>query len=225
MSDGIDTNRPIDQATETMHSGTGTAYIIKRISWPAIFAGTLVALGTELLFIAFGFFVGLRMVNPGQANPFGGVNAWSLVWYLVTSFAALFVGGWVAARLSGNPYKGSGMLHGIVTWGLATVTGFTFLTMLFGNLIGASVGLLRSAALASVAAVQGAGPGEAARLQDQAAQALQGMNVPPGQIAGNIAHQLSGVFLLLWVGILIAAAASLLGGWLGRPKVTSTTQI
>ena len=225
MSDGIETNRPFDQTTETLHSGTGTAYIIKRVSWPAIFAGTLVALGTELMLIAFGFFVGLRMVNPAQPNPFGGVNTWSLAWYLVTSFVALFVGGWVASRLSGNPYKGSGMLHGIVTWGLATVAGFMFLMMFFGNLIGASVNLLRTAALASVAAVQGAGPGEAARLQDQAAQALQGMNVPPGQIAGTVADQLSGLFLLLWVGILVAAGASLLGGWLGRPKVTTTTQI
>ncbi len=223
MSDGMETNRPIEQATETMHAGTGTAYIIKRISWPAIFAGTLVALGTELLFIAFGFFVGLRMVNPGQPNPFSGVNAWSLIWYLVTSFCALFCGGWVAARLSGNPYRGAGMLHGIVTWGLATVSGFAFLTMLFGNLIGASVGLLRSAALASVAAAQTAGPGEAARMQEQAAQALQGMNVPPQQLAGSVAHQLSGLFLLLWIGVLIAAGASLLGGWLGRPRVTTPT--
>ena len=117
------------------------------------------------------------------------------------------------------------MLHGIVTWGLATVTGFVFLTMLFGNLIGASVGLLRSAALASVAAVQGGGQGEAARLQDQAAQAIQNMNIPPAQIAGNVANQLSGLFLLLWVGILVAAGAALLGGLVGRPKVTTTTRV
>lgn len=224
MSDGIELNRPSDQATETLHTGGGTAYIIKRVSWPAIFAGTLVALGTELLFIAFGFFIGLRMVNPGEPNPFGGVGMWSLTWYFVTSFCALFAGAWVASRLSGNPYKGSGMLHGIVTWGLATVTGFVFMSMLFGNLIGASVGLLRSAALASAATMQGGGQGEAARLQDQAAQALQNMNVPPAQIAGNVADQLSALFLLLWVGILVAAAAALLGGWLGRPKVATTTR-
>ena len=224
MSDGIELNRPTDQTTETLHTGTGAAYVIKRVSWPAIFSGTLVALGTELLFIAFGFFVGLRMVDPGQPNPFGGVSMWSLTWYFVTSFCALFAGGWVASRLSGNPYRGSGMLHGIVTWGLATVTGFVFMMMLFGNLIGASVGLLRSAALASVAATQGGGQGEAARLQDQAAQAMQGMNIPPAQMAGNVANQLSGLFLLLWVGILVAAGAALLGGWLGRPRVTTTTR-
>lgn len=220
MSDGMELNRSSDQATETLHSGGGSAYIIKRISWPAIFSGTLVALSIELLLIAFGLFVGLRMVDPGQPNPFGAISAWSLVWYLITSFVALFIGAWVAARLSGNPYKGAGMLHGIVTWGLATVTGFAFLSVLFGNVIGASVGLLSSAATASATALQGGAQGEAARLQDQAAQALQGMQ--PAQVAGTVADQLSGMFLLLWVGIVIALIASLLGGWLGRPRVTTT---
>lgn len=208
----LESERQIGES-RTEVTDTGAA-LVKRISWPAILAGTLVALGIELMLVAFGFFVGLRMVDPAQANPFGGVARWSLAWYLVTSFIALFVGAWVAARLSGNPARGSGLTHGIVTWGLATVTGFAFLSAVFGNLIGTSVNLLRSAALASTAALQN--QGEASRLGEELGGALQNPQV--GQLAGNVADQLSLLFLLLWIGLLVAAAASLLGGWLGRPK-------
>lgn len=91
--------------------------ILRRISWPAIFSGTLVALATELLFAAFGLFIGFTLSNPS------GITAWSQAWYFVTAFCSLFAGGFVAARIGSN-MSGSGAMHGAVTWSLTTVATF-----------------------------------------------------------------------------------------------------
>src|SRR5262245_17719956 len=87
---------------------------VKRLSWGAIFAGVFAALAMEILFLLFGFFVGF-LLSPG------GAKAWAAIWYLITSFVSLYVGAWVASRLAGNTTRREGMLHGFITWGLATV--------------------------------------------------------------------------------------------------------
>ena len=40
--------------------------VTKRISWAAVFGGTLIALATELLFAAFGLFIGFTMSGGGR---------------------------------------------------------------------------------------------------------------------------------------------------------------
>lgn len=82
--------------------------IWRRISWPAVFSGTFVALATELLFAAFGLFIGFILSSPG------GIDTWAKIWYFVTAFVSLLTGAWVAARLSTNT-SGSGRIHGAVT--------------------------------------------------------------------------------------------------------------
>lgn len=124
------------------------------------FCGTLVALATELLFAAFGLFIGFAMSGGG-----GGISAWSQAWYFVTAFVALFVGAWVAARLGENT-PGSGRLHGAVTWGLTTTSTFAFAIWLFGSALNASVMDVRPAAAAAANSSQAAwmSAGEASTL-------------------------------------------------------------
>jgi hypothetical protein len=109
----------------------------KRISWPAVFGGTLVALATELLFGAFGLFIGFTMSR-------GAGLEWGKAWYFVTAFVALLIGGWVAARLSVNTY-GSGRLHGAVTWGLTTLATFMIAVWMSWGALSTSIAALRTA--------------------------------------------------------------------------------
>jgi hypothetical protein len=44
------------------------------------------------------------------------------VWALIAPLIALFVGGWVAARGSSIYTRGQGASHGLVMWGLTTVS-------------------------------------------------------------------------------------------------------
>jgi hypothetical protein len=161
--------------------------IFQRISWPAIFSGALVAFATEVLFAMFGFFVGFRL-SSGTA-----LVSWTTAWYLITSFCALFAGGWLAARLSGNPDKGSGRMHGLVTWGVTIFTTFVLILLLGWAAVN---GILMGARTAGPAAPSAPSP----------------QAVAVGQ------NQLSIASLIAFGGILLGALASLLGGAAGAPS-------
>ncbi|MCL5237856.1 MAG: hypothetical protein M1353_08420 [Nitrospirae bacterium] len=88
---------------------------LKRISWGAIFAGTIVALVIELTLSLLGMGIGLGVVNPAtETNPLGGVGTGAGIWLAVSTLISLFAGGWVASRLAGFPRSSTGILHGPV---------------------------------------------------------------------------------------------------------------
>lgn len=188
--------------------------VMKQISWAAVFAGVLVALAVEVLFLSFGMFIGFRMTP-------GGASVWSTIWYFIGAFFSLMAGGWVAGRLGGNPEHGK--VHGIVTWGLATVTTFVFLTTLSWGVVSQSVGLVRTAALATAQAAPTANrmvtPNEADRLQEEANTAINQAQQQAPFYAQWLGHDISNVALKLWIGFMIAACGALVGGAMGAPKV------
>jgi len=183
---------------------TGSASMrLKRISWPAVFAGVLVALGAEVLFLSFGSFIGF-ILGPG-----GGAVPWSYGWFWVSSFFCIGAGGWVAARLSGNPLHGR--LHGIVTWGLAVFTTFVFVTIVSWGMVTNTVRLATGAAMVTAQTMPPTTPNEANRLANQTS------NQAP-YVLSTIRHDVQDVSLAAWIGVLLAAFASIIGGGLGAPK-------
>ena len=181
-----------------LNDRTGTAsnnnlLVIKQISWAAVFAGCLVALAVEVLFLSFGFFIGFRLTP-------GGADAWSKIWYWIGCFFSLMAGGWVAARLSGNPVHGR--LHGLVAWGLTTVTTFSFLTLVSWGAVSQSIGLVRTAAVATAeAAPNTLPPNQADRLQNEANSAINQAERQAPYVAHTVAHDVSTVALVLWKGV------------------------
>jgi len=79
----------------------------------------MITLGLVGLFLLFGVFIGAA---------FGGLAIWTMIWYLVTMGAAFGFGAWCAARLSDASSREICGLHGLATWGLATLG-----TMLIGG--------------------------------------------------------------------------------------------
>jgi MFS family permease len=191
-----------EEINYTSSEGTVTGEVrpIKRISWPAIFAGTMVALGTEILFVLFGLAIAFIIRSPG------GVQAWSVAWYLITSIIALYVGGWVAARLSSNPDRRGAQLHGLVTWGLTMLTTFFFLASSAWDVLSTSANVLATAV--------GATP------QGQAAAAQM---PPPSTFADTIARSGWMLAFVLFGGVLLAAISSWVGGAAGKP--TTATRV
>jgi hypothetical protein len=159
--------------------------LARRVSWAAVFGGTLVALATELLFAAFGLFIGFTMSGGG------GISAWSQAWYFVTAFVALFLGAWVSARMAENTYA-SGRMHGAITWGLTTMSTFAFAIWLFGNALNASVMMVRPAVAATATSA-----------------------ATSAQPAGMLSGEASTLFLVIFGGILCGCVAALLGGGVG----------
>jgi hypothetical protein len=187
--------------------------ILKRVSWPAVFGGTLVALAVELLLLAWGLFIGFSLNSPG------GIKTWAEAWYFVTALVALFAGGWVAARLSTNT-AGPGWLHGFVTWGLTTVATFAFAIWVSYGLLGTTIAAVRTTVVAAEAGPPAtAAQGEASRLRNEAASVATPTQAQAAQVASRVAGVASSVSLVIFGGILLGAIASILGGGMVGRKI------
>ncbi|WP_299818506.1 hypothetical protein [uncultured Jannaschia sp.] len=95
---------------------------VRRVSWGAIFAGSVVTLALMILFTTFGIGIGAGMFDPQfEANPASGIGIGSAVYLLVSQLIALAAGGFIAGRLAGIPREISAMLHGASVWAVTTV--------------------------------------------------------------------------------------------------------
>ncbi len=110
---------------------------LKRVSWPAIFAGTLIMLVTLMMLSLLGIGIGLTSINPmEEMDPLQGIGTGTLIWWVISNLAAIFAGAYVAAKLTTLSYKLTGALHGILTWALYTLLSFWLMTTAVGGIIG-----------------------------------------------------------------------------------------
>lgn len=130
----IVTDRGIpDRAAEDAH-----AILANRVSWGGIFAGVALALTVQVLLSLLGIGVGIGSLNVHSVNN-PSASSFSMaggIWYVVTGIIAAFVGGVVAARLSGKTNVVAGALHGLTTWAFTTLLILYLLTSTVGSLAG-----------------------------------------------------------------------------------------
>ena len=116
---------------------------LRRVSWGAVFGGVALSLITQFLLSMLGIGIGVSTIDPAS----GGMPAASTfsisaaVWWTASGIIAAFVGGWVAARLSGA-LAASATLHGLVTWATTMLVVLYLLTTAVGALVGGAFGFL-----------------------------------------------------------------------------------
>jgi hypothetical protein len=115
------------------------------VSWGALFAGAIVALASWILLYAIGLAIGLSSVDPGDMSSAKVAGIGTGIYSLLSPLIALFCGGMVASRLAGLASHKDGALHGVVVWGLTTLAGLMVIGMLLQNIVGATIGLGKSA--------------------------------------------------------------------------------
>ena len=142
------------------------AHIHRRISWGAIFGGVVLVVVVQLLLSTLGAGIGLGTVNmnAGTTPDAGNLGMGAGIWWVISSCLALFCGGYVAAWLAGIEIRFDGALHGLVTWGIATLLTIYLLTSAIGGVIGGGF-----SALGSVTSAAGSGVSDAAKPLAQAA--------------------------------------------------------
>ena len=151
---------------------------LKRISWPAVFAGVILAMVIQLLLTLLGAAVGLGTLDPMQANGTPEASTFGTsagLWWVASSLISLFIAGSVASHLADVPTKVDGMLHGLLAWGLATLIATWLVTSTLGAVVagtGRLVGGVVSTAATGVATV-------AAPAATAAAQSVMGGGNPP----------------------------------------------
>jgi hypothetical protein len=97
----------------------------------------------QIMFTLLGAAIGFSTINPLQEqNPTEGLALGSGIWLLVSALISVWVGACVAGRLSGGPRRADGMLHGIVTWSVATFAAWYLLATATGALLGGAGALL-----------------------------------------------------------------------------------
>lgn len=127
---------------------------LPRISWGAIFAGSVLALVIYLVGGVLGSAIGASVVDPlGEQNPLAGFSYAAGAWVVVITVISLVVGGY----FSGRSAQTLGWLHGLLTWCLVTLVTTYILTS-------AATGVVTTAAsvLGKGIAVAGQGAANAA---------------------------------------------------------------
>lgn len=203
-------------AAVTVTPGFDTHAHHRRFSWGAIAAGMVIAIVVQLVLSLLGTGIGtidpLRYSSP-DASTFGlGAG----IWWIVSSVISLFAGGWVAGHLANSPDRTDALLHGLLTWGVATIVTVYLLASVVGSVArgGASLlGKAAGAAAAGASAVAGPATDLAKRQLDASGvdldtvknqvQQLLAQTGKPGLQAGAIAGQASAA-----AGQLTDAAAS-----------------
>ncbi|HEX3210079.1 MAG TPA: hypothetical protein VHQ91_11900 [Geminicoccaceae bacterium] len=111
---------------------------LRRISWGAVLAGVAIVIAVQVSLSVLGLGVGLSTVDL-RAGDTPQVTSFGLgagIWWVITDLIALIIGGYVAARLSGMPLRGDGILHGVLTWAVTLLIMIYLLTTGVGGIVG-----------------------------------------------------------------------------------------
>jgi hypothetical protein len=127
-----------------------------------VFAGVAVGVSVQLALTLLGIASGLSSTDVSQGET---VGMGPLIWAGLSMLIAAFIGGYVAARMTGLKRKVDGVLHGVVAWAVTTLL-FAFLaTSAGGSMLSGVFSSMQTAANATAAS--GNGGGVAAMLKSQ----------------------------------------------------------
>lgn len=135
-------------------------HIHRRVSWPALFAAVFVAIAVELLLSLLGVAVGLGAAapEPGASASIRGLGIGAGIWWFVSTLIAFGIAGFVAAWLAGVTSRFDGVLHGFVTWAIASLVAVYLLTTALGGLLGGAFSLMGSGLSAVGGGIKTAAP-------------------------------------------------------------------
>jgi hypothetical protein len=209
-----------------------------RISWGALLAGLVTAVVLQILFTTLGMAVGLSTlaVDP---NLDRSVGVGAGIWWLITGLISLFAAGWVAARVAGIPDREDAMIHGFVTWGLATLFGAFIVTSTVGTLVGGTMGMLNNQLAHMSPQTAQAFEQRLNQMQDQGEvfpppvtnRSQQNPNLTPQQqqqvqqTAERAAEVSAPALWMTFLALLLGAGACIGGAYLGTPKTTTAVAI
>ena len=118
------------------------------------------------------------------------------MWWFVSNLVALGIGGYAAAWLSGVTTRFDGVLHGLITWGIATLFAFWVLTTALGGLLGCAFSAVGTTLAAAGCGIRAAAPQVAQAagvtpdsLQSQAQAYLQPADPDPASMSPQDAQK------------------------------------
>ncbi|MFS4437498.1 hypothetical protein ACMA5I_04700 [Paracoccaceae bacterium GXU_MW_L88] len=155
-----------------------------RVSWAGIFAGAVVGLASCAALTLLGMAIGFGVVDPTiDENPLSGLGTGSAFWAALTMILSLLIGGFVAARLAGQPNRMTAMLHGATVWALVTVSILWLAGTAVGGLVGGSLNAVTSSASAAGSGI--------AQVTQYASRQIENIDVSmPNQLPSSVEQRL-----------------------------------
>lgn len=92
--------------------------ILAHTSWGAIAAGAVLALAVQFMLGLLGVGIGFVSADVQDGLNMSAIGWGAGIWMALTFFISLFIGGYVASRLSHNVFKFAGSLNSLVVWAL-----------------------------------------------------------------------------------------------------------
>lgn len=179
-----------------------------RISWGAISAGAMIALGMYLLLTTLASAVGWSIRD--HANP-ADLQMGAIAWAFATTIAALFLGGLVTSLLTAGEDKIEAVLYGVIMWA------FLFALLAVFALAGHRSGLTSMTAIAASAQETTSQWETAARQAGVPASAVEELrrkaDQPENQATGKEAATRLAWYAFAGTWISMFAAAG--GAWMG----------
>ena len=191
------------------------------VSWGALFAGAIAALGVWVLLYALGLALGLSTVDPSDTDTIRRTGIFTGLWGLVAPLVALFIGGLVAGRSAGPLRRGSGALHGLIVWSLTALGGLVLVANMFGGALGSAVSVGKNVASKAIAE-QAAGTPEASPSEGVVGDVKEAIGRVEANAAENIkqgaveaAPETGTAFWVVFGALLLGALAAMAGGAAG----------
>ncbi len=210
-------------------------HTVNRISWNAIFAGVIIALTVASLLNLLGLGLGLTAFTA-NTDVAATIGIGSIIWLIFSGIVAMLIGGWVAGALADIAQPAEGILHGLVTWALATLFTFMLMATATGVLISGTVNIIGQG-ISGVATASK----DVAQLAPQVAENTQNIlsDVDKEQVmqkaeqakqqaaaamekASNI---LGAITLIAFFALLLSAIAEALGGRWGATRDNKKTTL
>ena len=117
------------------------------MSWGAIIAGWLVAVGIAFLMYVAGLAMGFSAFDPYDADTTAkGIGIGTCAWLVLTWVVSLLIGGMFASWFDGRNDQTTGMMHGVTVWGLSIAASGLLLALGIGGAIGSGANLVSGAA-------------------------------------------------------------------------------
>lgn len=86
-----------------------------RVSWGATLAGAVLALAVYFVLTLLGGAIGLSVAGSVRG---GTLAVGAAIWAVITTLAALFVGGWFTSQATVGENKVEAAAHGVLMWGV-----------------------------------------------------------------------------------------------------------
>jgi predicted membrane channel-forming protein YqfA (hemolysin III family) len=157
-----ETYTPVETVAVQSEAAYTRRPLFPAVRWGAVLAGVAVGISVQLVLTMLGVATGLSTTNVAQGET---VGMGPLLWAGFSMLVAAFVGGYVAARMSGLKRKADGVLHGAVSWAVTTILFAVLATSIGGTLVSSVFGNLSQ--IASASASSGGGSPLATLLRSQ----------------------------------------------------------